>query len=57
MIGFKIWLLVLNLVAFMSTLACSTAKTDYYKGNWLAAIWATNIIAVISIICSMVPVP
>lgn len=39
MIGFKIWLLILNLVAFMSALACSTAKTDYYKDNWLAAIW------------------
>lgn len=57
MTGFKIWLLILNLVAFMSVLACSTAITDYDKGNWLAVIMFTTIIAVFSIICSMVPVP
>lgn len=56
MTGFKLWLLILNLVAFMSALACSTAKTDYYKGNWLMVIVFATIIAVFSIICSMVPV-
>ena len=56
MTGFKIWLLILNMVAFMSALACATAITDYYKGNWLMVIGFANIIALFSVICSMLPV-
>ena len=54
--GFKIWLLILNMVAFMSTLGCSTAKNDDYKSVWLMTIGFATGIAVFSIICSMLPV-
>jgi len=56
MTGFKIWLLILNMVAFMSTLGCSTAKNDDYKSVWLMTIGFATGITVFSIICSMVPV-
>lgn len=56
MTGFKLWLLILNLVAFMSCLPCSTAKTDYYKDNWRFVYGLATIITVFSIICSMLPV-
>lgn len=56
MTGFNIWLLILNLVAFMSCMACSTAQTDYYKDIWLSVGGFAALITVFSIICNMIPV-
>lgn len=54
--GFKIWLLILNLVAFMSCLAYSTAKDDRYRDAWVVVIGFASVITVFSIICSFFPV-
>lgn len=54
--GFKIWLLILNLIAFMSSFAYSTAKDDWYRDAWVVVIGFASVITVFSIICSFLPV-
>lgn len=54
--GFKIWLLILNMIAFMSSLAYSTAGNDNYKCAWVLVIGFTTAITIFSIICSWLPV-
>lgn len=53
--GFKIWLLILNLIAFMSSLAYSTARTDNHRDAWVVVIGFATVITVFSIICSWLP--
>lgn len=54
MIGFLIWLLALNLVAFMSGLAQSTSN-QYCQQRWFAAIEIPLAISLLSIVCAMLP--
>lgn len=51
---FLIWILVLNLVAFMAGLAYSTSN-QYSQSGWLAAIEISLAISLFSIVCAMIP--
>jgi len=53
--GFTIWLLILSMIAFMSSLAYSTARTDNYKDTWVVVIAFASVITIFSIICSWLP--
>lgn len=59
MTGFKIWLLILNLVLFMSGWACTTARDGSYKDykdRWIVIIIFVAGVAIFSIICSFLPI-
>ena len=51
--AFLIWILVLNLVSFMSGLAYTTSHHD---DRWIATIEICLAISLLSIVCAMVPV-
>lgn len=53
--GFKIWLLILNMIAFMSSLAYSTAEDGKSRDIWVIAIGSATVISIFSIICSWLP--
>lgn len=55
MTGFNIWLLILNLIAFMSGLALTTSSTTHID-NWIATIEICLGISLLSIVCAMLPV-
>ena len=53
--AFLIWILILNLVAFMSGLAHETAA-HVDEEKWIATIEICLAISLFSIVCAMVPV-
>lgn len=52
--AFLIWILVLNLVAFMSGWGLATSNSCYTQ-NWIMTIEICLAISLFSIVCAMVP--
>lgn len=52
--GYLIWLLILNLVAFISGLALTTSNS-YDQQIWIITIEICLVINLFSIVCAMLP--